>query len=211
MNKFHGLSVYPSKEQSIRIFESLSSIFSYYPSYYTHPSNLASTDEIDPEMISSDFMWNMFDKNHNVDRRTANPLGHYPIDDQGYPLNPLGRTGLQGRGILKRWAVNYQTHLVIMCGTNEMKSGKEIFKYIMKTSPNNSYYALPSTWTTGTNIHAVTTTLRSYLSDIYQIWNPSQTISLEKIDQLVDHITFISTAYIGKDFCLSHLLRSLSD
>ena len=143
-------------------------------------------------------MWNTFDTNRNVDRRTANPLGHYPIDDRGHPLNPLGRTGLQGRGMLKRWAVNYQTHLVIMCGTNQMKDGKEVFKYIMKISHDNHYYALPSTWTTGTNMRAITTTLRSYLSDIYQTWNQSQTVSSEKIDQLVDHITFVSTAYIGR-------------
>lgn len=171
-------------------------MFSYNPPYYTHPSSLNNADDIDPEVISSDFLWNSFDINYHVDRRTANPIGHYPIDSRGYPLNPLGRTGLRGRGILKRWAVNYQTHLVIMCGTNQIKSGKEVFKYIMKTTPGNHFYALPSTWTTGTNMSAITKTLRNYLLDVYQSWNQSPDSSSEKIDQLVDHITFVSTAYI---------------
>ena len=174
-------------------------MFSYNPPYYTHPSNLTNADDIDPEVISSNFNWNTFDTKYHVDRRTANPMGHYPVDNRGYPLNPLGRTGLRGRGILKRWAVNYQTHLVIMCGTNQIKSGKEVFKYIMKTMPGNHYYSLPSTWTTGTNMTAVTKTLRTYLLEIYQSWNQSPSLSSEKIDQLVDHITFVSTAYIGKD------------
>jgi hypothetical protein len=151
-------------------------------------------------------MWNTFDTKYNVDRRTANPTGHYPIDQKGYPLNPLGRTGLSGRGELKRWAVNYQTHLVIMCGTNEMKSGKEIFKYIMEKSNDNYYYRLPSTWTTGTNMNAITKTLKTYLSDVYQLWNNLEQISTKKIDEIIEHLIFVSTAYIGNHhfFTITH-------
>ncbi|CAF4656996.1 unnamed protein product, partial [Rotaria sp. Silwood2] len=85
-----------------------------------------------------------------------------------YPLNPLGRTGSCGRGELKRWTVNYQTHLVIMCSTNDTIAGKEIFKYMMEKSKNNSYYRLPSTWTTGTNTDAIKKTLKRFLLNIYQ-------------------------------------------
>jgi len=148
-------------------------------------------------------MWNTFDTNYNVDRRTANPAGHYPIDNKGYPLNPLGRTGLCGRGELKRWAVNYQTHLVIMCGTNEIKSGKEIFKYIMEKSKDNYYYRLPSTWTTGTNMDAIKKTLQTFLWNIYQTWNNFDKISKTKINEIIEHLTFVSTAYIGKDYSSS--------
>jgi hypothetical protein len=155
--------------------------------------------DIDPEEISSNFMWNSFDTNSNVDRRTANPTGSYPIDDKGYPLNPLGRTGLCGRGELKRWGVIYQTHLVIMCGTNEIKSGKEIFKYLMEKSKKNSYYRLPSTWTTGTTMQSITKTLKTYLFNIYQTWNHFHHHDPTKIHQLIEHLTFVSTAYIGKD------------
>ncbi|CAF4585090.1 unnamed protein product, partial [Rotaria sp. Silwood2] len=53
--------------------------------------------------------------------RTANRTGYYPIDNKGYSLHSLGQTDLCGRRELKRWAVNYQTHRVIMCGTNGIK------------------------------------------------------------------------------------------
>ena len=168
------------------------SSFSYNPPYYTHPSLLNNTNDIDPETISSNFMWNTFDTNFNVDRRTANPSGFYRIDDKGYPLNPLGRTGLSGRGELKRWGVNYQTHLVIMCGTNKIKSGKEIFKYLMEKPKDSSYYRLPATWTTGTTMESIKTTLQTYLFNIYHH-------NSTKINQLIEHLTFVSTAYIGKD------------
>ncbi|UJR09912.1 hypothetical protein I4U23_014134 [Adineta vaga] len=142
-------------------------------------------------------MWNTFDTNYNVDRRTANPFGHYSIDQKGYPLNPLGRTGLCGRGILKRWGVNYQTHLVIMYGTNEMKSGKEIFKYLMHSTQDDSYFHLPSTWTTGTNMNAVKKTLKVFLCDIYQKWNNLNSDTNDnKINRIIEHLTFVSTAYI---------------
>jgi hypothetical protein len=153
-------------------------------------------------------MWNTFDRNYNVDRRTANPTGYYPIDNKGYPLNPLGRTGLCGRGELKRWGVNYQTHIVIMCGTNEMKSGKEIFKYMMKKSEDNSYYHLPSTWTTGTNMNAITKTLEKFLFNIYQSWNNNnQKILKRKINEIIEHLTFVSTAYIGKNYSIRFFFK----
>ena len=158
-------------------------------------------------MIVSNFMWNTFDTNYNVDRRTANPTGYYPIDNKGYPLNPLGRTGLCGRGELKRWAVNYQNHLVIMCGTNEMKSGKEIFKYIMNKSKNSYYYRLPFTWTTGTNMEAITKTLKTFLLNLYQTWNNFDHINEVKTNEIIEHLTFVSTAYIGKKLIISYIIN----
>lgn len=145
-------------------------------------------------------MWNTFDTNHNVDRRTANPTGRYEIDPKGYPLNPLGRTGIHGRGILPHWGVNYQTHLVIMCGTNETKFDKEVFKYMMYTTVHDSHYHLPATWTTGTNMNAVKKTLKNFLGDIHHQWNSSDSnVNNDEINGIIDHLTFVSTAYIGKE------------
>ncbi|CAF0981441.1 unnamed protein product [Rotaria sordida] len=168
----------------------------YNPSYYTHSSLLNDTNDVDPEIITTNFMWNTFDTNYNIDRRTANPIGYYPIDKKGYPLNPLGRTGLCGRGKLKYWAVNYQTHLVIMCGTNEIKSGQEIFKYLMVKPKHDHYYRLLSTSTTGTNMNAIKKTLKTFLSNIYQTWNDFDNNNETKIDEIIKHLTFVSTAYI---------------
>jgi hypothetical protein len=115
-------------------------------------------------------------------------------------LNPLGRTGLCGRGELKRWAVNYKIHLVIMCGTNKMKSGKEIYKYMMKKPQDDYYYRLPSTWTTGTNMNAIITTLKPFLSNLHQTWNDLPSDNTEKMNDIIEHLTFVSTAYIGKKY-----------
>jgi len=144
-------------------------------------------------------MWNTFDTNFHVDRRTANPSVCYEIDRQGYPLNPLGRTGLRGRGELKRWSVNYLTHFVIMCGTNQIQSGKEIFKFIMKKPIKHPFYEIPSTWTTGTNMNALSLTLKTFLSSIYRTWNSIEDNYDTKIDEIIKHLTFVSTAYIDDE------------
>ncbi|CAF2848139.1 unnamed protein product [Rotaria sp. Silwood2] len=48
-----------------------------------------------------------------VDRRSV--YQHYHIrEHDGLPLNPIGRTGLQGRGILLRWGPNIY-HYIIIC------------------------------------------------------------------------------------------------
>ncbi|CAF1058255.1 unnamed protein product [Rotaria sordida] len=48
-----------------------------------------------------------------VDRRSV--YQHYHIREQdGLPLNPIGRTGLQGRGILLRWGPNIY-HYIMIC------------------------------------------------------------------------------------------------
>jgi ADP-ribose pyrophosphatase len=35
------------------------------------------------------------------------------IDDKGRPLNPLGRTGIAGRGLLGKWGANFAADPVI--------------------------------------------------------------------------------------------------
>lgn len=47
-------------------------------------------------------MWNSIDG--NVNRVSFH--GPYEIRD-GYPINPAGRTGLTGRGILGKWGPNH--------------------------------------------------------------------------------------------------------
>ena len=211
--KFLGSSSYPSESGDDPHTMRLLSAFSYKPPQYTETLPSVDRDDIDPEILSSKFMWNRFDTNLRVDRRTANPVGDYPIDGDGYPLNPLGRTGLSGRGELPRWAVNYQTHLVILMGTNEMKSGREVFKYMMQKPIDHHHYRIPSTWTTGTTMTAITTTLKTFLMNIYQSWNNEEKSDSRSIDGMIEHLTFVSTAYIGKDQSLrdpSLRARSLS-
>lgn len=46
----------------------------------------------------------------NIDRRSFH--GAYEIRDK-YPLNVAGRTGIAGRGLLGRWAVNHAADPVV--------------------------------------------------------------------------------------------------
>ncbi|KAK0167120.1 hypothetical protein PV327_004559 [Microctonus hyperodae] len=53
--------------------------------------------------------WNMMDG--NINRKSY--MGIYNIDAEGYPLNPIGRTGIRGRGILGRWGPNHAADPII--------------------------------------------------------------------------------------------------
>jgi transient receptor potential cation channel subfamily M protein 2 len=49
-------------------------------------------------------MFNEDDKQYLADRRSC--LGRYKLQD-GLPLNPFGRTGITGRGLLNYWGPNH--------------------------------------------------------------------------------------------------------
>lgn len=65
----------------------------------------------DPEMTHSQFKpkWNHLDD--NINRVSYN--GEYQINENGYPLNPMGRTGLRGRGLLGRWGPNHAADPIV--------------------------------------------------------------------------------------------------
>ncbi|XP_008554638.1 ADP-ribose pyrophosphatase, mitochondrial [Microplitis demolitor] len=80
----------------------------YNPSYYTSNNeyNLA-----DKNINDSSFKpaWNMMDG--NINRKSF--MKSYVIDDEGYPLNPVGRTGIKGRGILRYWGPNHAADPIV--------------------------------------------------------------------------------------------------
>jgi hypothetical protein len=51
-----------------------------------------------------DLAFNEDDEQYNADRRSC--LGKYRIHN-GLPLNPMGRTGITGRGLLNYWGPNH--------------------------------------------------------------------------------------------------------
>ena len=180
-------------------------LFSYQPPYYT--ATAVTNEETDPDSIKAEtFIWNAIDPKSGIDRRTANPAGHYLVDSNGFPLNPLGRTGLAGRGILRRWAVNYQVHLVIMISTRMQRSDKEVFSYLVEKPLDSPVCRVPSTWTTGATMDAIKHSLRIYLTNIYQLWNKKQLEDSTILNAILDHLTFVSTAYIGRKYPLLYVV-----
>ncbi|KAK9498567.1 hypothetical protein O3M35_003168 [Rhynocoris fuscipes] len=64
----------------------------------------------DPDINDPNFnpSWNKLDGNIN----RCSHMGEYNILN-GYPLNPIGRTGLKGRGILGRWGPNHAADPIV--------------------------------------------------------------------------------------------------
>ena len=83
----------------------------YAPSYYDSEI-LIGKEWADPPINTSGFKptFNELDIKHYVNRKSF--LGAYEIENK-YPLNPAGRTGQQGRGILGRWGPNHAADPVV--------------------------------------------------------------------------------------------------
>lgn len=79
---------------------------SYNPPYY-EAAVLSGKPWADPKQ-SNDLRFNSLDG--KVDRRSH--AGEYEIVDS-YPLNPYGRTGVKGRGVLGRWGPNHAADPIV--------------------------------------------------------------------------------------------------
>lgn len=40
-------------------------------------------------------------------------VSDYEVTDEGYPVNPVGRTGIVGRGLLGRWGPNHAADPIV--------------------------------------------------------------------------------------------------
>ncbi|KAL6736226.1 hypothetical protein Aduo_006604 [Ancylostoma duodenale] len=74
----------------------------YNPPDYTDPKTRSRT-WADPEPVAGKFKWNAVDGKIN----RVSFLGDYAFDSTSRPINPIGRTGLRGRGVLGRWGPNH--------------------------------------------------------------------------------------------------------
>lgn len=109
------LGFYPhSKIKRFEVQESKVSWNVEYPEYepikYTAPS-IQNKPWADPEIGSASFVpkWNTIDG--KIDRKSY--MGEYVINEDGYPLNPVGRTGIIGRGVLGRWGPNHAADPIV--------------------------------------------------------------------------------------------------
>ncbi|XP_061893299.1 ADP-ribose pyrophosphatase, mitochondrial isoform X1 [Entelurus aequoreus] len=84
------------------------SVQGYEPVHFTHPAVAKKPAWADPEIGSFCPQFNTVDG--AVDRRSFE--GRYKVED-GKPLNPHGRTGLSGRGLLGRWGPNHAADPIV--------------------------------------------------------------------------------------------------
>lgn len=111
----------------------------YKPGYYSEPCLKAS--DCDPEIGTEGFnpQFNVVDG--DVDRRRPPSAIFkrpkiYNVED-GYPINPVGRTGLRGRGSLRRWGPNFLVVYMI-------ERGNEPVEYAIQETNITATSPLPS-------------------------------------------------------------------
>ncbi|XP_048365454.1 ADP-ribose pyrophosphatase, mitochondrial isoform X2 [Sphaerodactylus townsendi] len=120
----------------------------YSPVEYTAPSVLAGPQWADPEIGDRTFSPKFNDKDGPVDRKSQ--CGVYEVEN-GRPRNPVGRTGLSGRGLLGRWGPNHAADPLITrwkrdSSGNKMAhpdSGKNILQFIAIKRKDCGEWAVP--------------------------------------------------------------------
>ncbi|KPJ08508.1 ADP-ribose pyrophosphatase, mitochondrial [Papilio machaon] len=94
----------------------------YNPPNYTSPS-IHGKPWADPDIDEPNFKptWNSIDG--NVNRKSH--MSNYTIAN-GYPMNPVGRTGICGRGVLGRWGPNHAADPVVTRWKKQAESDMKI-------------------------------------------------------------------------------------
>uniref|UniRef100_A0AC35FVW0 Nudix hydrolase domain-containing protein n=1 Tax=Panagrolaimus sp. PS1159 TaxID=55785 RepID=A0AC35FVW0_9BILA len=103
----------------------------YKPAEY-NSDKIKGKEWADPEAVKG-LKFNQIDGKLNRKSHT----GDYKLDESGAPLNPEGRTGLRGRGVLGRWGPNHATDPLI----SRLNNGK--LQYIAIERSDTGQWALP--------------------------------------------------------------------
>ncbi|KAJ8035331.1 Transient receptor potential cation channel subfamily M member 2 [Holothuria leucospilota] len=128
----------------------------YEPTAFTDDSILnGSPDEVDPEILleekeeMTEIKFNQVDEQYKCNRKSF--LGEYKSDENGLPRNPRGRTGLVGRGALRRFGPNHRTDCIItrwkktFRGDIKEKNGRKVLEFLaLKKSTTDMTWSLPS-------------------------------------------------------------------
>lgn len=118
---------------------------SYLPPVYTAP-HINGQVWADPDITDSTFQpkWNSVDG--KINRVSFN--GDYQVID-GIPRNPMGRTGIRGRGLLGRWGPNHAADPVVTrwrrdsLGNALINGEKRILQMVAIQRHDNQMWAIP--------------------------------------------------------------------
>lgn len=120
----------------------------YKPIEYTAP-NIKGKPWADPDIGEISFKpnWNTIDGNVNRKSFTSD----YVINKNGYPLNPIGRTGIIGRGLLGRWGPNHAADPIVtrwkqdIIGVAEVNKDtkKPILQFVAIQRQDSGEWAIP--------------------------------------------------------------------
>ncbi|XP_034296342.1 ADP-ribose pyrophosphatase, mitochondrial [Pantherophis guttatus] len=120
----------------------------YSPVDYTAPSVFSGPKWADPEIGAKNFFPKFNEKDGQVERRSHSGL--YDVEN-GRPRNPVGRTGLVGRGLLGRWGPNHAADPLITRWKRDGSgnktahpiSGKNILQFIAIKRKDCGEWAIP--------------------------------------------------------------------
>lgn len=120
----------------------------YKPIEYTAPSLKGKPwADLEIDDISFQPKWNAVDG--NVNRRSF--TNDYVINKDGCPLNPIGRTGIIGRGLLGRWGPNHAADPIVtrwkqdITGVTEINkdTNKPILEFVAIQRQDSGEWAIP--------------------------------------------------------------------
>nr|6CO7_A Chain A, Predicted protein [Nematostella vectensis]6CO7_B Chain B, Predicted protein [Nematostella vectensis]6CO7_C Chain C, Predicted protein [Nematostella vectensis]6CO7_D Chain D, Predicted protein [Nematostella vectensis] len=121
----------------------------YKPVNYTAPVVLANPVWADKDLMAMsprpELPYNQMDHTCNVNRVSYN--GTYVVKD-GLPLNPMGRTGMQGRGLLGRFGPNHAADPVVTRWKRTsagvmLQGGKKVLEFVAIQRKDNNQWAIP--------------------------------------------------------------------
>ncbi|RZF40006.1 hypothetical protein LSTR_LSTR002409 [Laodelphax striatellus] len=95
---------------------------SYNPPYFTSPGVLGKP-WAQPEIGESGFQVNKVSSETETNDKSAVGYNYEVVD--GYPINPVGRTGLRGRGLLGSWGPNHAADPIVT-RWKKQENGKQI-------------------------------------------------------------------------------------
>lgn len=123
----------------------------YDPVNYTAPVVLKKPPWADTDLMNMipsvrpPLAYNRLDEEHRVNR--ASHMGPYRVID-GLPLNPMGRTGMKGRGLLGRFGPNHAADPIVTrwkrtSGGVMLDGGKKVLEFVAIQRRDNSQWAIP--------------------------------------------------------------------
>ncbi|XP_059578264.1 ADP-ribose pyrophosphatase, mitochondrial isoform X5 [Alligator mississippiensis] len=123
----------------------------YSPVEYTAASILVGPKWADPQISDKQFSLKFNEKDGQVERKSLSGL--YKIEN-GRPRNPVGRTGLVGRGLLGRWGPNHAADPIITRWKRDKSgsriahpvSGKNILQFVAIKRKDCGEWAIPGVY-----------------------------------------------------------------
>ncbi|XP_047141190.1 TATA element modulatory factor isoform X1 [Hydra vulgaris] len=174
----------------------------YNPVMYTAEIVLKNPEWADKEIgggQSPKMLFNSMDG--KVNRKSH--MGHYAVVD-GYPRNPVGRTGMIGRGLLGRWGPNHAADPILTRwgrssnGSIVKHCGRPVLEFVAIQRKDSGQWAIPGGMVDpGEKISA---TLRREFSEealgSLDMTVEAQALLRDKIKELFKHGTLVYKGYV---------------